>query len=310
MKKNLLLIVVAMLFATGLTYGQHQSRPLPIYRYMVDGYPDNLNVLDSSVASLALDTNTLPFPAGPALTWGGWDTAHLQTTNKFNWSISHYTLGNINELRGNGYSGGVNIATDQWYISPYFNSNNYSGIDFSFSSKCSSYAGPAMIVMVSKKFKNESVVPADWDTLKTANIPTPNGTASSAWLKSNINLDSYKGDSVCVAFRYTSTTGAAANYYLDSISITGTLLVGINNINPIRNSISVYPNPASTVLYLNNLDGIEMLKVSNILGETIESLKISGSNTVINVSSLSKGIYFISFMNEKGVVETRKFAKE
>jgi hypothetical protein len=83
---------------------------------------------------------------------------------------------------------------------------------------------------------------------------------------------------------------------------------GINEIE--YNNINIYPNPVSNILYINNMKGIEIIKISNILGETIESIKVSGNQTMVNVHDLSKGIYFISLINENGITSTKKFSKE
>ena len=304
---------IVTLYLTFTTCG-HQYRPLPIYRYMVDGYPDNLNIMDSSAASLALDTTTLPYPTGPALTWGGWYPAHIAGTGNF--VISHYTAGNINELRASGYKTGTgNIVTDQWYISPYFSTKQFSGVTFSFSSMVSKYLGPAFIAMVSTKFRNEVVNPADWDTLTSAIIPVANGTASSAWIKSgNISIDpiKYNSDSVCVAFRYTSTTGAAANYYIDSIKILGTpISVGIKNINTAQ-YVSVYPNPSSgEIQVISNQCSVSSIEIYNLLGEKVYTspFTVNRSPITINVSDLPSGVYVIEVITDKGI-EVRKFKKE
>jgi len=309
MKNLLTAIAVVMFFTTGLTYGQHQARPLPIYRYMIDGYPDNLNVLDSSAASLALDTTTLPFPAGPALTWGGWDTAHI--SGPYNWTISHYTVGSINELKGNGYSSTLgNLLTDQWYISPYFNTNLNTGVTFSFSSKCAKYAGPVMQVMVSTSFRNEVVNPTQWTALTSANIPAPNGTSSSAWLKSNINLDSYKGDSVCIAFRYTSTTGNAATYYVDSIKILGTL-VGINDIKEAAGLVNVYPSPVKSIVNISNPSMINKVEIYNMVGELVSANEnVNNNECSLNIAKLPQGIYITKIQLKNGITVSKKIVKE
>jgi len=309
MKKNLLLIAATMIMASSLTYGQHQYRPLPIYRYMVDGYPDNLNVMDSSAASLALDTTTLPYPVGPALTWGGWDTAHL--SGSYNWTIDHYTVGGFNELKGNGYKTGTgNIATDQWYISPYFSTKKYTGVTLSFASACAKYPGPAPIVMVSTSFRNEIINPAQWDTLKNTGIVNTVGISAAISLhpSAQINLDSYQGDSVCIAFRYTSTTGGAATVYLDSISITGTQVVGIKNINTANNKVAVYPNPAmSNVTIESPLHSV--IEILNIEGQLIRTLASNSIKTNINVSALPGGVYVVEVKTGNST-EVRKFVKE
>ncbi len=85
--------------------------------------------------------------------------------------------------------------------------------------------------------------------------------------------------------------------------------MGIKNINS-NQKVSIYPNPVSNNLIINNMTGVNTIKVSDILGETVKNITVSGSKTNINVSNLSKGIYFISLMNDKNVLETKKFVKE
>ena len=314
--KNLLVSMVAVLFATSLTFGQHQSRPLPIYRYMVYGYPDNLNAMDSSAASLAIDTTSLPYPVGPALTYGGWDTAHI--AGPYNWVISPYhptASTKFIELKGNGYKSSTssNIVTDQWYISPYFNTNTNSGVEFSFSSKCAKFAGPAMVVMVSTKFRNEVVTPADWTVLTGANIPNSVGiSAPSPWLKSNINLDSYKGDSVCIAFRYTSNTTAngAATFYVDSIQITGNPL-GINDINQASALVSLSPNPSKSNVTVSYPSAINKIEIYNMVGDLVLSYEnINSTIYNMNIEKLQQGIYFTKIQLKNGISVSKKIVRE
>jgi len=77
-----------------------------------------------------------------------------------------------------------------------------------------------------------------------------------------------------------------------------------------KGSVIIYPNPVSSNLFLNNIDGIEMIMISNILGETVNTIKVNSNNTEVNVSNLSDGIYFITLIDNNGVVLTKKFSKE
>ena len=61
---------------------------------------------------------------------------------------------------------------------------------------------------------------------------------------------------------------------------------------------------------ISNIGDIQIIRVSNILGEVVQSFKVNGNNAAINVSKLSKGVYFISMLNEKGISSTKKFVKE
>ncbi len=84
----------------------------------------------------------------------------------------------------------------------------------------------------------------------------------------------------------------------------------INELTTDVNSISVYPNPASSVLFLNNIEGIETIRISNILGETIDNIKVNSGNVAVDVSNLSNGIYFATLINKNGMMFTKKFSKE
>jgi len=77
-----------------------------------------------------------------------------------------------------------------------------------------------------------------------------------------------------------------------------------------QNAITIYPNPVASILTITNMNGIETIRISNILGETMENIKVSKENATINVSQLSKGIYFISLFDNNGIIESRKFVKE
>ncbi len=82
---------------------------------------------------------------------------------------------------------------------------------------------------------------------------------------------------------------------------------GISEVN--EQSFGIYPNPVSDVINISNIDGIDQLSISNILGETVASYKVNGANTKINASKLQGGVYFISFIKDNNIAGTRKFVK-
>ncbi len=83
---------------------------------------------------------------------------------------------------------------------------------------------------------------------------------------------------------------------------------GINEYS--QSSVNIYPNPANSLLNINNIDGVSSIRISNILGATIQNVKVSGSNTTIDVSSLPNGIYFVTMLNQNNIVSTKKFSKQ
>lgn len=71
--------------------------------------------------------------------------------------------------------------------------------------------------------------------------------------------------------------------------------------------LSIYPNPAKEVIYINNLTSDASATVTDVTGKQI--LSLSHVQNSVSVSGLSKGIYFISIKDADGV-HTAKFVKE
>jgi hypothetical protein len=135
----------------------------------------------------------------------------------------------------------------------------------------------------------------------------------------------YNGDTTKTGgllYKYT-TAAVGTNYNITGVvylAFGGVVRVEPRDINDIaittgttnydKSSVSIYPNPASSNLYLNNIDGIEMIRISNILGETVNTVNVNSNSTELNVSNLSNGIYFVNLIDKSGVVLTKKFSKE
>lgn len=75
----------------------------------------------------------------------------------------------------------------------------------------------------------------------------------------------------------------------------------ISNVN-----FSVYPNPADDILNISSLNEITSIKVTSITGKTIFSQE--GGNS-LDISSLSKGIYFLT-VTSNDASSTKKFIKK
>jgi len=72
-------------------------------------------------------------------------------------------------------------------------------------------------------------------------------------------------------------------------------------------TLEVYPNPASDVLYIKNLSGGTVhYSIFNILGQQVAAGSTDGS---INVAELGKGVYVLQIKSEK-FRKTAKFVVE
>lgn len=306
-KKNLLFaVIVAMFFATGLTYGQ-QYRNLPINRYFMAAAPDtqDTNMLD--VSTLTQDSTSI--------TWGGWDTVSIVGTGYYMWWVKHYVAGAIYELEASGYNSKTtpkNNPSDQWFISPYFSTKKYHGVALNFSSSCAEYAGPTVVALVSTNWRGGVLNPSSWDTLQGLTIAAPNGATTFPWTQSGAaNLDAYQGDSVCIAFRYTSNANAAATYYLDSITITGTPN-GINEISAASAKVTSYPNPVTSTVTISDASGIiKDIEIYNMVGELVSAYEnVDNNKCIINIENLQQGMYFTKVILKDGTFVSNKIVKE
>jgi uncharacterized delta-60 repeat protein len=72
------------------------------------------------------------------------------------------------------------------------------------------------------------------------------------------------------------------------------------------NKVSIYPNPAKDVLYFSTNEKIDKAEIYDLNGRLVKFGKISSG--YINVSDLSKGLYFIVLQTETGKIKT-KFLK-
>ncbi|HZH69222.1 MAG TPA: T9SS type A sorting domain-containing protein [Flavobacteriaceae bacterium] len=74
---------------------------------------------------------------------------------------------------------------------------------------------------------------------------------------------------------------------------TETINLSTDNFQPISN-ITVYPNPASEVLYLMNNNSTQLqLEIFDVQGKRVLFSEVPNVNSEINVSTLNEGIYFL-----------------
>ena len=78
----------------------------------------------------------------------------------------------------------------------------------------------------------------------------------------------------------------------------------------IKNTISLFPNPATMVLNISNMEGIDQIEILNVLGEKMRTFSTIENSIAINVSNLPNGIYFVSMLHDNSAIVTRKFIKQ
>ncbi len=77
--------------------------------------------------------------------------------------------------------------------------------------------------------------------------------------------------------------------------------------------LSVYPNPATEELTIENASNLRRVELINLLGQTVKVINFGNNsvdNQTIRLEGLAKGIYILSGYDEKGLSATSKFVKE
>lgn len=154
------------------------------------------------------------------------------TTNFPNWRLENvtgaqqWTLETINGnkcVTMNGYQGG-NVQNEDWLISPAQNLSDFSSATLSFDTALS-FSGNSLVVLISRNYPgtgNPNAAGVTWTTLN-GTLATSSSSTNPVWKGSgNININSFTGagnNNVYVAFKYTSTTSAAAKWGVDNVRI-------------------------------------------------------------------------------------------
>jgi sugar lactone lactonase YvrE len=85
------------------------------------------------------------------------------------------------------------------------------------------------------------------------------------------------------------------------------LPVNVQEHTPI--SFNLYPNPANTNLTITGTH-LQNISITNTLGQIVHWQKASAEKTVVDISSLNAGIYFVTVTDAQGAKVTKKVVKE
>ncbi len=145
------------------------------------------------------------------------------------------------------------------------------------------------------------VVGVEWSSTLTAGfglITTTNGDTEDLNLWEQWSTGDWK------------TVGTAWTDMMIDAGIFPMVSIGIGIPTKSLQAVSIYPNPVNGSLYLNNLEGVSQITVSNILGQTIISESVNSINMTINTNELRKGVYIVTFVTENGLVRSDRIVKE
>ncbi len=93
---------------------------------------------------------------------------------------------------------------------------------------------------------------------------------------------------------------------LDAVGVIHQQTVGIDELE--LRTISVYPNPATNVLYVNLSSINYSLEVINLMGEVVLKAENKSNTTSLELSNLKSGVYYLKISSE-GKQKQMKFVK-
>ncbi|KFF13478.1 secretion protein [Chryseobacterium soli] len=111
------------------------------------------------------------------------------------------------------------------------------------------------------------------------------------------------GDGKKIAGVGTNASGQIVAFYLDLSEFLST-----RENEKQDNNVSIYPNPATDIIYIKGIKGIEKSEIYNMVGQKVKTF--SSGEDRIDVSSLSKGNYILQIFVKGEVSHNHKFIKQ
>ena len=131
---------------------------------------------------------------------------------------------------------------------------------------------------------------------------TTNGTGNLTGTVVYIGTDTSFTDTHADGNFYKVYTVDKAFNYSNELTISSSASASVDNI--FSSQVSIYPNPANSILNISSNIDITELQVYNLLGKQVLS-RSNLKNNKIDVSSLSKGVYMLKITNGKSVASKK-----
>lgn len=177
------------------------------FQFMVRSESD-VKMANARVVPIFEETFTSNFPNWTKFSVTGAQVWTLDTT--------HGNPGSCAKM--SGFASG-NQTNEDWLISPSINLNAVTSATLTFQT-ATNFAGNVLQAYVSTNYSGSgSPAAATWTQITGTLSPTNGGYV---WTSSGpISLNAFTGNNIRVAFKYTSTTSAAATWEVDNVKIIG-----------------------------------------------------------------------------------------
>ena len=270
-----------------------------------------------------------------------WNTPSLGSPDYFNSCNSgsmgtpNNTAGSENPRTGSAYAGfgafgvsaGATSDSVREYIQAPLNNNLIQGVTYYVSFYVSLAEGFSVYAVnnLGAYFSATAVSSANYNPLhylpQIENTSSNPLTNTNGWTKVSGQFIAQGGERYITIGNFNSNTksdtvfikagGALLSYYyIDDVSVIATT-IGINELSK-ETEITISPNPftSQTTISFSSEQNNTIIKVINVIGEIIAQSTINGKQYTLDLSSASKGIYFLQITDEKKTVVNRKVVVE
>jgi hypothetical protein len=131
---------------------------------------------------------------------------------------------------------------------------------------------------------------------------------TSSWVNEIVNLDAYAGKSILIRWEFESDGGLnMQGFNMDDIVVQKLVKTGLNvNALSEQNTVSIYPNPASTFFTMEPTLGFQgSYTLYTIDGKQVRSSNLT-SKTQLDISSIQNGMYLLEIKNQAQETMLRK----
>lgn len=251
------------------------------------------------------------------------------TNNSFNFNTTTgcYTLGAAQNPVTYTTAVGFNTASGI-ICTPIQNSvaSTITGVNIAISSNTASVGNNVSGVLLDNagallaQSPNLLIANGDLNTIKTFTFSTPVSVAANQLVHIGLAqtanattgyypVGSYVNNNLSTVYKTCAVTGGVLTVLATNLgqmgmeaNFSGSCSLGVDDVEFINNKLVVYPNPANNNLKIK-LDVISdnlNFEVYNTLGQVVlPSQKLVNNDFDLNVSSLTKGVYFLKVSNDK-----------
>lgn len=258
-----------------------------IMNYSVSSRPSTVNFPDT--------TNFDNFVVGtPGSFLGGWEN---DPNDSYEWFVNQGSTGSLNTGPSGDHTSGLGKYV---YIEATSNFN----VQASLLSKCYNVSN---LNKAELKFSYHMLGQDMGDLHLDISVngviiqdimPVISGNQGSSWIDRTVDLSAYRG-TIKLIFRGLTGSNYTSDIAIDDVIIYDAQPVGINEQNANKSTdFTIYPNPNTGLFFVRGLGIKNTLTVYNTLGRKVYEQDINQKENQLDLSHLSKGVYFVEVINE------------